>query len=298
MTTNRSSVFLTSACMIALLGVSRGFAERPSTPPAISGPADAERRLTGAKRALMSADYRADLAALAKWRDLVAPLEDDPVLGYLAHYWSGFASWRLALNGASHAMKGPELKSNLELASAEFDAAVRAREDFADACAAAASVNGWLATFYSGDSDASREHIEKSRRLLARAKQLEPANPRVLWVEGGAFLFTPAEYGGNQERALEIYRQAAAVDAPASLKASPLPDWGKAEAVMALAYAHLNQATPDLAAAEEEAREALRLQPDWSYVRDVLRPQIAARNRELEDKDHPPRSRDERAKRR
>jgi hypothetical protein len=45
---------------------------------------------------------------------------------------------------------------------------------------------------------------------------------------------------------------------------------------MSLAYAHLHQATPDLASAEEEARAALGLQPTWSYVRDILLPQIEA----------------------
>jgi len=35
----------------------------------------------------------------------------------------------------------------------------------------------------------------------------------------------------------------------------------------------------DLAAASEEAHAALRLQPEWSYVRDVLLPQIEAAQR-------------------
>ena len=49
---------------------------------------------------------------------------------------------------------------------------------------------------------------------------------------------------------------------------------------MSLAYAHLHQPTPDLAAAEEEARAALRLQPTWAYVRDILLPQIETARRQ------------------
>ena len=64
--------------------------------------------------------------------------------------------------------------------------------------------------------------------------------------------------------------------APPPDPGSPLPDWGKPEALMSLAYAHLNGAPPDLDAAEREARAALALQPEWSYVRDVLLPQILA----------------------
>ena len=55
--------------------------------------------------------------------------------------------------------------------------------------------------------------------------------------------------------------------------------WGKPEAQMSLAFAHLNQAKPDLAAAEAEAREALRLVPEWRYVRDFLLPMIEARRK-------------------
>jgi len=63
---------------------------------------------------------------------------------------------------------------------------------------------------------------------------------------------------------------------------SPLPDWGKVEALMSLASAHLNKPSPDVDAAAEEARTALRLQPDWHYVRDILMPQIDAKRKQLE----------------
>src|SRR6266852_3615224 len=49
-----------------------------------------ESRLVAAKAGLMAADYRADLATLAALRTEIAPLMDDPTLGYLASYWSGF----------------------------------------------------------------------------------------------------------------------------------------------------------------------------------------------------------------
>ena len=76
--------------------------------------------------------------------------------------------------------------------------------------------------------------------------------------------------------AIEIYRRMSEVSPAVSDASSPLPDWGKPEALMSLAFAHLSQKPPDLAAASEEARAALRLQPEWSYMRDVLLPRIEA----------------------
>jgi hypothetical protein len=52
---------------------------------------------------------------------------------------------------------------------------------------------------------------------------------------------------------------------------------GPPRELMSLAFAHLNLPAPDLAAADAEAREALRLVPEWRYVRDFLLPMIAAR---------------------
>lgn len=238
----------------------------------------ARQQLTSAKARLMSADYRADLAGLARIRDEITPLHDDCSLGYLAHYWTGFADWRIAINGANHGMQSNELQAHLEKAAADFDASIRQRGDFADSYAAAASVNGWLMVFHRDDAAKMRELITRGGQLLARANELEPDNLRVLWVTGGNFLFKPVEFGGSRDRAIEIYRHAVDLGGTTDAR-SPLPDWGKPEALMALAYAYANKTPPDTAAARTAAEAALRLQPDWSYVRDVLMPQIVAATR-------------------
>jgi len=243
---------------------------------------DAGRHLVTAKPKLMSADYRADLDELARLREEVVPLMDDPALGYLAHYWAGFASWRIAINGANHGMSTQDLMAHLERAGTDFEESVRLRDDFADGHAAGALVYGWLAGFYQNDPAAMQERLRKARGLLKRAEELEPDNPRVLWATGAFYLYSPPEHGGSRERAVETYRRMLEVSGAPDAD-SPLPDWGKPEALMSLAFAHLQQSPPDLASADEEARAALRLQPEWSYVRDTLLPQIeAARRKEAE----------------
>lgn len=235
-----------------------------------------DRRLVTAKPKLMSADYRGDLEELARLREEVLPLAGDPALGYLAHYWAGFASWRIAINGANQGMKAEDLVANLERAAANFEASVRLKDDFADGYAAAASVNGWLGAFEMSRNKSTEtpERIKKFWSLLARATELEPDNPRVLWVKAVPLLILPPDKGGNLNGAIELYRRMDEVSPAASDAGSPLPDWGKPEALMSLAYAHLQQS--ELASASAEAQAALRLQPEWSYVRDVLVPQIEA----------------------
>lgn len=237
-----------------------------------------DRRLVTAKPKLMSADYRGDLEELARLREEVLPLTGDPALGYLAHYWAGFASWRIAMNGGNRGMSAEDLIANLERAAVNFEASIRLQDDFADGYAAAASVNGWLGAFDMRNSPTETpERIKKFWQLLARATELEPDNPRVLWVKATPLLILPPDKGGNLNGAIELYRRMDEVSPAASDAASPLPDWGKPEALMSLAYAHLQQS--DLASASAEAQAALRLQPEWSYLRDNLLPQIEAAQR-------------------
>jgi len=260
------TLLITAACLLTPLA---GYAESALRP---APPETAERRLTAVKAEMMTADYRADLAGLARLRDAVAPLTADPAWGYLAHYWAGFASWRVAINGASKGMSQDDMRANLERASADFAASIKLRDDFADSYAAAAGVDGWLPVFHSGDTAAIRAFIDRFQRLIARAKELAPDNPRVLWVDAVPYLYLPVGKGGDPARAVATYRRMVEVSG-APVPSSPLPDWGKPEGLMSLAYAHLNVAL-DLASAEKEARAALQLQPEWSYVKDVLLPQI------------------------
>ncbi len=241
-----------------------------------AGCAHLEHRLVRLKAEVMTADYRADRPALLRLRDELLPLAGSPGIGYLAHYWSGYASWRIAINGVNQKMSAADLEAHLRQAVAELEASIGDKADFADAYAAEASITGWMAAFHQDDAAAMHALIGQSRRLLARAKELAPDNPRVLWVVGGVFLFAPVEHGGSVERAIEVYRRMAELADRPRRESSPLPDWGQPEALMSLAYAHLHQSPPNLESAVEEARAALRLQPDWSYVRDILLPQIEA----------------------
>jgi hypothetical protein len=52
------------------------------------------------------------------------------------------------------------------------------------------------------------------------------------------------------------------------------PSWGEPELLAALAWTNLHRTAPDLNAAEQYARSALKLVPYWHYVRDILIPQI------------------------
>jgi hypothetical protein len=251
------------------------------TSAAAARPSRVERKLVEMKAAVMSADYQADLAKLVSLRDRASKFSNDPRLGYLADYWSGFASWRIVVNGVSNKMSPDEAQAHLGRAAADFESSFRKKGDFADAYSAAAGVHGWLAAYKHADQTAMNQEIEIYKRLLNRSLELEPNNPRALWIQAVPYLVLPPERGGNVDRAIELYRKM--IDNAAPLRPeSPLPDWGKVEGMMSLSYAYLKKPSPDVNAAEEEARATLRLRPDWHYVRDILVPRIEAQRKQAE----------------
>jgi hypothetical protein len=194
--------------------------------------ASVERELVEIKAATMSADYGADLPKLAALRMHAARFSDDPNLGYLADYWSGFASWRIVLNGANGKMSADEAQAHLGRAVIDFESSIHKKPDFADGYASAAAVHGWLAAYKMKDAAASKEEIDAYKRLINRAAELEPTNPRVLWIQAVPYMVLPPERGGSIDKAMEFYRQMLEHATPLAPE-SPLPDWGTGGASVA-----------------------------------------------------------------
>lgn len=240
--------------------------------------ASVEHGLVAIKAEAMSADYRADINALISLRGRAAEFSKDPDLGYLADYWSGFASWRIVVNGTNDKMPREEAIAHLKQAATDFESSFAKRGGFADAYASAAAVHGWLAAYNMSDQNAMTAEVTTFRRLLTRAAELEPNNPRVLWVQAVPYAVLPPERGGNIDRAIELYRKMLDNATPLNPQ-SPLPDWGKPEALMSIASAYLMKSSTELKTANDTAAEALRLQPDWHFLRDVLVPQIEAKRK-------------------
>ena len=155
-------------------------------------------KLVTLKSAVMSADYRGDIARLTDLRGEAGQMSNDRKLGYLADYWSGYASWRIATNAAT-TMKAEEIQTELSLAAKDFESSIVKKNDFADAYVADAAVHGWLAAFKASDPPAMNAEIEIFKRqiedgfsfdvedlVIARALGLKAVEVPVRWsnVEG------------------------------------------------------------------------------------------------------------------
>lgn len=228
--------------------------------------------------AIRRADYAGDRAALSRLHDEMRALRtDDARLASRLRYWQAFALWRRALNGFSDSASPADLQQDLERALAGFEESYRLDAAFVDARIGQISCQGNLLFLYRADQEKVKAMVPAMVAMTKAALAAAPQNPRLQWVLGPQLWWTPVERGGGQAAAAAAYEKGLALARKPSAPADGLePSWGEAELLMNLAWTRLNQSTPDVAAAEAHAREALRLVPHWRYLRDVLLPQIHA----------------------
>jgi hypothetical protein len=222
------------------------------------------------------ADYEGDRAVLKHLYGELAPFADDKELASRVQYWRGFALWRRAINGFNDNIDPKELAEDLKQARNEFDDASKQDPNFADAKIGALSCVSLLG-FSVKEKDPARvqEMLMQARQLRKEAEALSPDNPRLLWVMGPNLWYAPPERGGGQTKAMEMYEKGLETIRKNKITSDPLePSWGEPELLMNLAWSNLNKTTPDLNAAEQNARAALAIVPYWHYVRDILMKQI------------------------
>jgi hypothetical protein len=252
----------------------------PSLRASAPSPDSARETVTKVVLEIQRADYEGDRPALKRLYDQLAGFITDKELASRVHYWRGFALWRRAINGFNETPTPKDLAEDLNAGESEFDVAIRADAGFVDAKVGAAScilLRAFLEGAFSNvkNPDQLKQIMEGPSRLLNEASATEPDNPRLLWVIGpNQWNSPPASVG--QAKAMETYQKGLeSIRKNKNPSNNPLnPSWGEPELLMNLAWSNLNRAKPDLPAAEQYARSALKLVPYWHYVRDILLPQI------------------------
>ncbi|MEL6614914.1 MAG: hypothetical protein AAFQ43_04205 [Bacteroidota bacterium] len=107
---------------------------------------------------------------------------------------------------------------------------------------------------------------QTAAQATAEANRLAADNPRVQFVEATSLLSTPAEWGGDPDRALALLQTAVATfEASGEAATQEAPTWGHADAAAWLAMAHLMRGEAAPARVALETAEALN--PNSDFVR-------------------------------
>jgi tetratricopeptide (TPR) repeat protein len=240
-------------------------------------PTDTEK-LTAIVAKVQRADYEGNRSALKQLYGELAPYANNRAISSRVAYWRGFALWRSALNGFNDSGEKQELALQLQQALAEFAKSAELDPDFVDAKVGEISCLSNLMFLHQNDPAEIGKLLTQLGPITKEAQAADPRNPRLLWVLGPNYWYTPADRGGGQAKAIASYEKG--LEIIRNDKAPPVnpldPTWGEPELLMNLAWSNLNKTAPDVDTAQRDAEAALKQVPYWHYVRDILLPQIQA----------------------
>jgi tetratricopeptide (TPR) repeat protein len=178
-------------------------------------------------------------------------------------YYRGFASFRLAQLGGERAANHAEDCVKSAAVEEPTEHLTRAAAD----ARARASVEAWLLVAVcaglTGHSEPGKGLVRDKRlvQALERARSLEPSNPRIALID--AWLVSPRPALADESARDEAVKKLAAAVEAFSTWSPPAdaPDWGEAEALAALAEAHL--ARGELRDARDFIERALQVAPGY-----------------------------------
>ena len=235
-----------------------------------SAPGDSVERLIALKRHVIDANYRNDRQALRASLAELMPLEADSAIRPLVLYHEALARWFLAASLSLDADTAAA-RTNLESALAGLRRALALDTSSADLHALAAFVINALAL-----SDRTRipQLLPELRLHRQRALALGPQNPRVIIMDASLLFYAPPP-AGSQDLALARWNEALHILESERPSESASPDWGGALAYGWLANLYLDTSPPKLDEAQQMARRALELRPDFWWVRTQVLPRIS-----------------------
>ena len=212
-------------------------------------------------------DYDQVLRALG----ILEQIPEDDDLSVWAHYYAGSASSALAnMITEGHASERKrDLVDHINNAIQHMEAVVELDPTLAD---------GWIFLSTAYIHKISVRPLKaiglsrKYRRAKAKAKELEPKNPRVILMGGIVDYSLPGIAGGDKDRAEDALKEAASLLAEEVIDNPFLPSWGHDEAYARLGIVYMDRG--DLVDARNAFERALEINPEFGWVSQDLIPSL------------------------
>lgn len=228
---------------------------------------DVDSLLHRAKTGIEEGSDRGSIDSLKQARAWAVQATGDTARQALAHYYAALADYRIANQLSDDAEDKRE--SHLKDAIRHLKQATTTDAQMADAWALLAGCYGQMMGLnpmrgmtLGSDADEAME----------QAKELAPKNPRVWIIDGTSDFFAPSMFGGDKERALRKFKNAARLAEQESIDDPLAPDWGHAEAYAWTGLAHMEAERYEKARTAFE--KALALDSDFGWVKYGLLPRL------------------------
>lgn len=201
----------------------------------------------------------------------------------LAHYYLGYIEYQLATSLMNKGERDENTSANNDSALIYIDSAIhnlRKSIDLDGKSVDAAEAHALLSIVY-GQKIRLKPGMGtvlglRSKRVIRRAKKLNPTNPRVVLADAIYNYNTPRKYGGSQESGLAGFKRVTDIFSSEKESSPFLPSWGEIEAYtwMGLAYLEMEQYQH----ARHALEKALEINPEYGWVKHGLLIELEAKD--------------------
>jgi len=258
----RAAGVLCAALVLGGAGLGFSTAARAASP---------REKLLAAKQAAYEANFKNDAKGLREAMEKLDALASDKALGASALYYAGWTRWSLAASQLQ-ANQHEEAVASLSRSVEDLKKAVALLPNSGEFESQLASSLIALATT---DPSKRMQLLPEVGVHRKRALELAPTSPRVVMMDAGMIFYTPAEYGGSQEKGVARWQEAIQLFEKEHVEDAVQPDWGRTLAYGWLANMYLGMNPPRTKEAKEMANRALELRPDFWFVKTQVLPKVS-----------------------
>ena len=226
---------------------------------------DASSLIIQGKADLSKAVNQNDLDAIKKAQALFQRASNDEKVAHHAYYYLAFAEYRMAsLNEA-------EMVDHINNGIDYLEKMLKIDKENVEGAALMGSIVGWKA----GLKPMQAMFLgPRSTRMLTKAQETDPENPRVELFKAISDYNTPKQFGGDKDRAMAGFEKAITLFESRAPGSELEPSWGHTDAYAWLGMAHMEK--DQNTEARTAFEKALEIDPDFSWVKYGLLPQLNA----------------------
>jgi len=206
-----------------------------------------------------------DKGDIEKLKEVSTKLERLSTFGdkeWLVNYYIALNSYRIG----TIAYDDKEMSEKyIESAKESIQKSIKGKDDFAESHALFSSILGMELGF---KPQLGMTNGIKSGKAIAKAKKLDPENPRVYMIDGTGKLYTPKMFGGGIDKAIKLFEKAAELFKKEEDRGI-YPDWGKEEVYVWLGNAYREKKEDSTAI--EFYKKALEVNPDCGWAKEILK---------------------------
>ena len=159
-----------------------------------------------------------ELITLGNTFDRIAQKEADK---WLPYYYAAYAN--LSVLFFSQNLSSDEKNSILDKAQQELNQALKLNERESEIYVLQAFIYQMRIT----NASQGYKYSTLSNEALAKAKTLNPENPRYYYLKGTNVFYTPTEFGGGEKAAKPFFKKAEALFSKDKHENTLMPIWGK-----------------------------------------------------------------------